>query len=90
MLEWDYKKDPGSDGTFSLEWGDFLDGATIASSSWIIPTGISSASDSHDDYDAFIKIAGGTDDESYELENTIVDSNGDTWNRSVILRVKER
>lgn len=90
MLTWPHQKDPNSDGTFSMEWADFLDGATIASSSWTVPDGVTAPTDSHDDFDAFIKIADGTDGENYQFDCAVIDSNGDEWERSVILEVRER
>lgn len=89
-LIWPHQKDPDSNGTFALEWGDFLDGATIVSSSWVVPTGVTSSADGNDDFDAFIRIAGGTDGIDYQFDNTVIDSNGDEWQRSVTLQVRER
>lgn len=90
MLEWEYEKDPDGNATFTVEWGDFLDGATIATSTFIAPTGITKTSEGKDDYDAFVKIAAGVDDDDYIFKNDITDSNGDEWTRRILLKVRER
>ena len=55
-------KDPNSTLDFPVDWSEWLDdsGDTISAVSWIVPAGITKASEEHTDTVATIWLTGGT------------------------------
>lgn len=91
MLEFPHPKDPLSSLGYTVDWSDFLaTGETIASSSWVIPDGVISASDGFTDIETGIQISGGDDGEDYILQNTITTSLGNVVQRDIKLKVRNR
>lgn len=86
-LSWPYK-DPDEVLDYQIDWSPRLGEDTIASSTWIVPTGISQDSDSHDTMKTTIWLSGGTTDESYTLTNRIVTNGGRTMDQSVKIKIK--
>lgn len=86
-----YTKDPQAVLDYARDWTDYLaDGESITSSTWVVPDGITKASDSHDASSATIWLSGGTAGELYFITNRIVTNQGRTDDRSLIIRVQER
>jgi hypothetical protein len=71
-----FEKDPSAVLDYSVDWTDFLQTAeTIATSTWVVPSGITADSDTNDDKIATIWLSGGTVGKSYELINRITTDN---------------
>ena len=71
-----FEKDPSAVLDYSVDWTDFLQTAeTIATSTWVVPSGITADSDTNDDKIATIWLSGGTVGKSYELINRITTNN---------------
>jgi hypothetical protein len=83
-------KDPQEVLDYALDWTARLAGDTIATSSWVLPTGITKASDSHDVSTTKIWLSGGVEGTKYTLVNTITTTAGRTMNQSVAIKVKAK
>lgn len=67
-----FDKDPQAVLPYYVEWDDWLEGDTIATSTWTLPDGITKESDTHDNTLVTIWLSGGTLDAEYTLVNHIV------------------
>ena len=86
-------KDPNSVLIYGCDWGAFgwLDeGETITTSSWIVPTGLYSSSESFTDSKTSILLGGGVSGEEYTLTNRIETSAGQIEDRSMIIKCGEK
>lgn len=89
-------KDPSAVLDYRQDWSAWLaalpvEGSdTIATSTWIVPTGITKNSDSHDGTSATIWLSGGTANTNYRLTNRITTAGGRTDDRTFIVTVRER
>ena len=89
-------KDPDSIIDYGLDWnsttyGPWLaTGETITTSTWIVPTGLTSVSESNNTTATAIFLSGGTIGETYTLTNRIVTSAGRTEDRSMIINCVEK
>lgn len=91
ILKWS-DKDPDEVLDFSLDWSKRLNGDTITTSTWIVPSGITKDSDSIGSPadTTIIWLSGGADNTTYELTNRIETAGGRTMDQTVRLRVRER
>lgn len=88
-------KDPNAILDYELDWSAWLIAAnsdTIATSTWIVPDGLTRAlaGDSHNDTSAVIWLSGGTAGQLYTLTNRITTTGGRTEDRTRALYVKEQ
>lgn len=86
-------KDPQSDIDFRFEWGPWLDGDTIASSSWTVQSGsgLTMHNDSVVGTDTIVWLAGGNvADVSWKVTNTITTAAGRTDERTIAIKVENR
>jgi len=91
LYDHDFVKAPGETLDYTRYWDDYLaTGETIATSTWTVPTGLTSTLDTKDDTAATIKIAGGTANHAYVVTNTITTSEGRIAVRSWLFTIKER
>jgi hypothetical protein len=99
VLKWP-SKDPDEIEDFSLDWTARLAGDAIASSLWIVPSGIIGSSESivnngnigalANRYGTIIWLSTGTLGISYTLINRIETTGGRTYDQSVKLKIKTR
>lgn len=82
-------KDPDAVLDYQIDWSSWLDGDTIATSTWKVPSGIIKDSDTNDDTTATIWLSGGTAGESYEVTNSIVTAGGRENDRTMIIPIRE-
>ena len=83
-----FTKEPTEVLDRGIGWSDWLEGRTIASSSWSSPSGITIVTNSISGTDTIARFSGGTWDEIYEVFNTIVASDGETETRSILVRIQ--
>lgn len=83
-------KDPDEVLDYVLDWSDRLDGDTILSSTWEVPTGITKDSDSATGDKATIWLSGGALGDNYTLVNRVTTAAGRTMDQSVKLKVRTR
>lgn len=81
-------KTPTEEKDYGVDWEDQLNGATIASSSWTVPSGISSLGDSIDGSSTVIRLSGGTAGTNYTLTNEIDTSAGEHLQSAIEVRVR--
>ena len=89
VLSWPYK-DPDEVLDYQLDWMARLAGDTIASSTWIVPNGITKNSDSKTETTTTIWLSGGTIGASLSITNRIKTAGGRTMDQSVSLKIKEK
>jgi hypothetical protein len=87
-LVWDAPKDPDEIKDYVLEWALLLIADTIATSIWIVPSGIVKNSDSHTNDTTTIWLSGGTAGAKYLFTNRITTTGGRTYDRTVKLTMK--
>lgn len=89
-----YLKDPQSRVDYSIDWAGYLDGQTIAASSWsTLPDeadGIAVEEASFDLNRTAARIGGGIVGHCYTVSNRVTLSDGSSDERSITLRVEQR
>ena len=83
-------KDPDASLDYELDWTLWLEGDTINSSSWAVPTGITIDSDSFTNQTATVWLSGGTLHQKYEAVNRIITAGGRTDDRTITIRIKQK
>jgi hypothetical protein len=75
---------------YSFDWSQYLDGASISTSSWQLPSGLTEVDRVATSSRATIYIGGGTDSESYIVANTITtdESTPKTVTRRFVLNIQ--
>ena len=87
---WPAQKDPDEEKDYTITWADLLDGDTISTSDWDVPTGLTeTATSSNTDTVAKVWLGGGTAGTTYEVSNTIVTAGGRTYSRTARLVVQD-
>jgi hypothetical protein len=81
-------KDPNSVQDYVQPWD--LGDDTIATSTWIVGTGLTKDSDSHDDTSATLWLSGGTLGEEYTATNRITTTGGRTYDRTIRFLIREK
>ena len=56
---------------YGIDWTDWLNGDTIATSSWDVPAGITNENEGFDDNETVIWLSGGSVGPAYKLVNTV-------------------
>ena len=91
LYDYDFVKAPGETLDYTRYWTDWLvSGETISTSTWVVPTGLTSTLNTFDDTATTIKLAGGTANYAYVVTNTITTNQGRTSVRSWLFTIKER
>ena len=86
-----FVKDPNAIETFTVDWAAPLGTDTIASSSWIVPSGIAQVSIGNTTTKATIKLSGGTAGTTYMVTNRIITTtSGETLDASIYIVVEEQ
>ena len=85
-----YTKDPDAVLDYMVDWEQWLDGDTISTSTWTVPSGITKDSDSKTDTTATVWLSGGTLNDDYEVVNRIVTAGGRTEDRTLTIRVRTK
>lgn len=83
-------KDPNDVIDFQVTWATWLGTDTIATSTWIVPTGITKDSDTNTTTTTTIWLSGGTAGTFYELVNRITTVGGRTRDFTCVIEVQER
>lgn len=89
----DFEKDPDATLDYGFDWGAqgwLDDGDTIASSTWLLPTGISKTIDTFNDSVTVVWLTGGTAFTTYYVTNRITTAQGRTDDRTMRIRVQDR
>lgn len=95
-----YEKDPDASKVYTIDWAKsgpndgtanddgWLQGDTIATSTWIVPSGLTSEAESNTGTLATIKLSGGVMGRNYFVTNRITTTtSGETEDRSIEIRI---
>lgn len=85
-----FTKDPQSVLDYQIDWSAWLDGDTISTSTWTVPSGITKDSDSASTTGVTIWLSGGTDGTDYELTNHIITAAGREDDRTITIQVRSK
>jgi len=86
----EFAKDPDAILDYSLDWTRWLDGDTISTATWTVPSGLTLDSDDLDGAVATAWVSGGTVGESYDVACEVTTAAGRTVARVLRLEVVER
>ena len=84
-----FEKTPSELLDYTRKWKSFLSGATIASDSWASNSTVTIASNTNDSDSSTVNASGGSIGDESVLTCTMIDSNGSTHERSILIRVVE-
>ena len=89
-----YLKDPEARVDYAIDWADYLDGQTIAASTWSVEPveqgGIAVDEASFALLRTAARLSGGVIGHGYSISNLVTLSDGSADSRSINLRVEER
>lgn len=89
-----YLKDPQSRVDYAIDWSGYLDGQTIAASSWTVSPaeegGIAIEQSGYALDRSAVRLSGGRIGHVYSVGNRVTLSDGSVDERSITLRVEER
>lgn len=86
-----FDKDPDEIISYGFDWGPWLNSVdTIVTSTWIVPTDITSTGSTHDLTTTYTLLGGGTVGRSYTCVNRITTANGQTSDRSLVLVIMQK
>jgi hypothetical protein len=87
---WSDPKDPDEVLDYVVDWTAPLAGDVINTSTWTLPSGITSGPQLKTDTTTTIWLSGGTDGQDYSLMNRITTLGGRTRDQTCTLRVKTK
>ncbi len=85
-------KDPNGVAIYTIDWDTWLtsvNGGTISTSTWLVPTGLTSIAETNTATTTTIKLSGGTAGVTYTLVNRITTSAGLIEDRSIVILGKD-
>ena len=85
-----FLKDPNAVLDYVVDWTTWLNGDTIATSVWTVPSGITQDSESESTTSATVWLSGGTVGETYQLVNRITTAGGRTEDRTIRITIVQR
>lgn len=89
MARWP-DKDPDAVLDYELNWSAWLNGDSIATSTWDVPSGLTKVSDSFTSTATKIWLSGGSYGQTYAIRNRITTAAGRTDDRTVSLRIRQK
>lgn len=85
-----YIKDPNAVLDYTLDWSQWLVDDTLLTSTWVIPDGLTSPSNSNTPTQSTVWLSGGTAGVEYKVTNRVTTAAGRTDDRSIRVLVMER
>jgi hypothetical protein len=84
------EQDPSDVILYALDWTSFLDGDTLATSAWTVPSELTSSGATLSTTATQIKISGGQSGKEYAVTNRITTSvRGETAEETINVRIME-
>lgn len=84
------QKDPNSVLDYEIDWTEWLDADTIATSTWTFPAGLTKDSDTNTTTTTTVWASGGTVGLRYAAVNRIVTAAGRTEDAELVFNVTDR
>ncbi len=84
-----FTKDPNEALDYKIDWSAWLAGDTIATSTWVIPAGLTAGTTSFTTTSATTWVSGGTMGTTYTLDNKITTGGGRSAERSITIYTQE-
>lgn len=88
-MKWPEAKDPSDVSWWSLDCASFLNGDTLATATWTAPAGVTKVTEANTDTVAKVKASGGTAGQSYDWVLDLTTADGQTFQRTVTMKVRE-
>lgn len=86
-----FTKDPDAVLDYQTDWtGWLVDDDTIATSVWLVPSGLTKDSDSHTDTKATVWLSGGSNGTQVAVVNRITTAQGRTEDRTLNFIIRQR
>ena len=85
-----FTKDPDAVLDYLVDWSSWLGSDTIATSTWVVPSGITKDSDTNTTTTATIWLSGGDDEANYEIVNRITTAAGREDDRTITVKVRSK
>lgn len=85
-----FVKDPEAILDYPIDWSAWLDGDTIATSTWVAEDGITIDSDTNTATTAVVWLSGGTLGMTYRITNHIVTAGGREDDRTITVKAYQR
>jgi hypothetical protein len=95
LMTWP-KKDEDERLDYGIDWTDKLIDTdqgindTISTSTWEVPSGITSFQETNDNYNTVIWLEGGTTGETYFITNHVVTTDGRIMEQTVRITIKDK
>jgi hypothetical protein len=86
----DFIKDPDAVLDYAVDWSSWLGTDTIATSTWIVPTGLTKVSDTKTSTSAIIELSGGVKGTTYRVTNRITTANALTDDRTITITCQNK
>jgi len=86
----DYEKDPNSTEDYAFNWAGTLNDDTILTSTFLLPDGLTSVSESYTDTNATIMVRGGSCGRLYRITHRITTAAGRTFDQTIRIIVREQ
>jgi len=83
-------KDPDATLDYQVDWSEWLGSDTIASSTWVVDSGITLDIDTNTTTTATAWLSGGTAGETYTATNRIVTADGRTDDRTITIQIAQK
>ena len=80
-------KTPAEVLDYGWDWSRWLDGDTLASSTWTVDTGLTIQSHTYDTASTTIWLTGGSEGATYQATNTVTTAAGRTAQRTFEIRI---
>lgn len=84
------EQDPSDLIQYAIDWTSFLDGDTLATSAWTVPSELTSSGTALSTTTTQIKISGGQSGKEYSVTNRITTTvRGETAEETILIRIME-
>ncbi len=90
MADNTFIKDPDAVLDYTVNWETWLDGDTIAASSWTVPSGLTEDSDTFGDSTATVWLSSGTAGKNYNIVNHITTAAGREEDKTLVILCREK
>lgn len=88
-LRIDAEKDPDATEDFAIDWSGRLGADTLTASTWTLPDGLVSVSETSNATQTAIFVSGGSCHRVYRLVNHVVSAGGRSFDQTLRIRIRQ-